>query len=118
MSNQRRATFIRLANPEDKNTRDEGGRANNPDDSETLQQELNAMMTQSSNSSSSSSSSSSMFDVMPTAGQNEDATDLDLYNAAPLFTGAVVTVFSIAFTGYLIYAGITGDDFMTGHPLN
>ena len=46
--------------------------------------------------------------------QQEDSS-LNLYNAAPLFTGGILTVVSIAFTAYLFYAGITGDDPLMGH---
>ena len=47
--------------------------------------------------------------------QEEDE-DLQLYNAAPLFTGGIITVVSLAFTAYLFYAGLTGDDPLMGHP--
>ena len=62
------------------------------------------------------------FNVMMSRGagsgdkdDGEEYNDDGLYNAAPLFTGVVVTVFSLILTGYGIYAGLTGDDPLTGH---
>jgi hypothetical protein len=51
-------------------------------------------------------------------GSNDDDDDESpsLYNAVPLYTGLVVTVGTFALTGYLIYAGLTGDDPLAGHP--
>lgn len=39
-----------------------------------------------------------------------------LYNAVPLFTGGIVLLFSLFLTGYMFYAGLTGDDPLMGHP--
>ena len=46
----------------------------------------------------------------------EDDDYPSLYNAAPLFTGSIVTLFTLFLTVYGIYAGLTGDDPMSGHP--
>ena len=46
----------------------------------------------------------------------EEEEGLNLYNAAPLFTGGIIFVVSIAATAYLFYAGLTGDDPLMGHP--
>ena len=48
--------------------------------------------------------------------EEEEGESLTLYNAVPLFTGAIVFVVSIAATAYLYYAGLTGDDPLMGHP--
>jgi hypothetical protein len=50
---------------------------------------------------------------------DDSSSDIDdaLYNAAPIFTGTIVTVFSLLLTGYGIYAGLTGDDPLAGHPV-
>mmetsp|Transcript_20799 Transcript_20799/g.26873 ORF Transcript_20799/g.26873 Transcript_20799/m.26873 type:complete len:145 (+) Transcript_20799:73-507(+) len=40
-----------------------------------------------------------------------------LYNAVPLFTGTLYLIASLGLTGYGIYAGLTGDDPLAGHPL-
>lgn len=79
----------------------DSGDDNEPSDSKALQRELNAMMMGKSDGS---------------AVEEEDIEGLELYNAAPLFTGVVVTIFTLALTGYGIYAGLTGDDPLTGHP--
>ena len=42
--------------------------------------------------------------------------EMNLYNAVPLFTGVIVLLFSLAITGYMFYAGLTGDDPLMGHP--
>ena len=48
---------------------------------------------------------------------NDDDDDYpSLYNAAPLFTGSIITLFTLFLTVYGIYAGLTGDDPMSGHP--
>ena len=47
---------------------------------------------------------------------NDKDDGLNLYNAVPLFTGGIFTLFSIAATAYLYYAGLTGDDPLMGHP--
>lgn len=41
---------------------------------------------------------------------------MNLYNAVPLFTGVIVLFFSLFITGYMFYAGLTGDDPLMGHP--
>ena len=43
--------------------------------------------------------------------------EVGLYNAAPLFTGGVITVMTFLACGYMVYAGVTGDDPLAGHPL-
>jgi hypothetical protein len=49
--------------------------------------------------------------------RNEEDDDYpSLYNAAPLFTGSIITLFTLFLTVYGIYAGLTGDDPMSGHP--
>lgn len=49
--------------------------------------------------------------------RNEDDDEYpSLYNAVPLFTGSIVTLFTLFLTVYGIYAGLTGDDPMSGHP--
>lgn len=55
-------------------------------------------------------------EMFPNTDDNQQEDSLNLYNAAPLFTGGILTVVSIAFTAYLFYAGITGDDPLMGHP--
>lgn len=49
-------------------------------------------------------------------GQKDEDEELNLYNAAPLFTGGIIMVVSMAATAYLFYAGLTGDDPLMGHP--
>jgi hypothetical protein len=82
-----------------------------PSDPAELQRELNALMAPVKISSTGSWG----------GGNNDDDDDDDggsgLYNAAPLYTGAVVTLATFVLTGYLIYAGLTGDDPLAGHPL-
>lgn len=78
-------------------------------DPEEMQRELNAMM---------AGGTGSVFPEDDEDPDNEGTGDkgLAVYNAAPLFTGVIVTVLSFALTGYGIYAGLTGDDPMSGHP--
>jgi hypothetical protein len=75
-------------------------------DPEEMQRELNAMMA---GSGSGSDSGGSLF-------EDDNDEGLAPYNAAPLFSGVIVTILSFALTGYGIYAGLTGDDPMSGHP--
>jgi hypothetical protein len=101
-------------------TRDLGLHASGEEDDESkkeapsvdpaeLQRELNALMAPVKISSTESWG----------GGNNDDDDDesASLYNAAPLYTGAVVTLGTFFLTGYLIYAGLTGDDPLAGHPL-
>ena len=44
--------------------------------------------------------------------------EFPLYNAVPVFTGSIVFLGSLFVMGYAIYAGLTGDDPLAGHPLN
>ena len=55
-------------------------------------------------------------EMFPNESSQDEQEDLNLYNAAPLFTGGILTVVSLAFTAYLYYAGLTGDDPLMGHP--
>eukprot|EP00977_Amphora_coffeiformis_P020571 scaffold8374_cov175-Amphora_coffeaeformis.AAC.10 len=48
--------------------------------------------------------------------QDDSEVELNLYNAVPLFTGGIFMLLSLALTGYMFYAGLTGDDPLTGHP--
>lgn len=75
-----------------------------------VQEAINAMMMPSSST-----------DLTPNTNSwintnNNDNGEDAVYNAVPLFTGTIITVLSMALTGYLLYAGITGDDPLTGHP--
>ena len=81
-----------LVLPNDSNDKD----SSSPQSQEEMQNELNVMMGVNST--------------------DDDDVSLELYNAAPLFTGVIVTIFTLLLTGYGIYAGITGDDPLMGHP--
>jgi hypothetical protein len=92
---------------------DESNKEEPPMDSAELQRELNAMM---------APVKASSTESWGGGANNDDDDDDDdetpsLYNAVPLYTGAVVTAATFALTGYLIYAGLTGDDPLAGHPL-
>jgi hypothetical protein len=85
---------------------DESKKETPPVDPVEQQRELNAIMA-------GEGSSTELWG----GGNNDDDDESEvLYNAAPLFTGAVVTVGTLVLTGYLIYAGLTGDDPLAGHP--
>jgi hypothetical protein len=88
---------------------DESKKEEPPVDPAELQRELNALMSPVKISSTESWG----------GGSNDDDDDDDsagLYNAVPLYTGAIVTLGTFFITGYLIYAGLTGDDPLAGHP--
>jgi hypothetical protein len=107
---QRRAIDLGLQASGEEN--DESKKEEPPMDPVELQRELNAMMSPVKVSSTESWG----------GGANDDDDDDDempsLYNAVPLYTGAVVTAATFALTGYLIYAGLTGDDPLAGHGLS
>ena len=65
-----------------------------------------------------SSVQESMNEIVLGTGESNDseAAEMTAYNAVPLFTGGIVTLFSVAFTAYLYYVGLTGDDPLMGHP--
>jgi hypothetical protein len=70
---------------------------------EALQRELNEMM---------QSTGGGLF----ADDKGDEPEEMNLYNSVPLFTGAVFSLLSLLGTGYLFYAGITGDDPLMGHP--
>jgi hypothetical protein len=76
------------------------------EDPEVLQRQFDAMIEK--------GSAATNFDNMPTTANKENE-DNDLYNPIPLFTGAVLTTFSLMVTGYLFYAGLTCNDPLAGH---
>lgn len=47
---------------------------------------------------------------------NDDNDDATIYNGVPIFTGSVITACTLFLTIYGIYAGLTGDDPLAGHP--
>lgn len=61
------------------------------------------------------SSSSAGVDVPSPSKNDTDDPSISLYNAVPLFTGTVITILSLVLVVYGFYAGLTGDDPLTGH---
>jgi hypothetical protein len=109
-SSRSRSVPTTLQRPHGSSLQESAGGDNNesekkesPSDPEEMQRDLNAMMA------GGGSGGGSLED-------QDEGPGLALYNTVPLLTGVIVTILSFALTGYGIYAGLTGDDPMAGHP--
>ena len=101
-------SFAHLAKSQ--GTDNEENNANNAvipeEDFERTQREIDAMM----RDQDSASTQSTLFGLDTLSDNNGDDDDEDAYNAVPLFTGSLVLLVSLFFTGYGFFVFFTGDD--------
>ena len=79
----------------------------NDDDFEQTQREIDAMMRQQDEA---ARQSTTLFGGLDTNTMNDDSDDGEGYNAVPLFTGSIVLLASLFFTGYGFFVFFTGED--------